>query len=191
MTDLARGSRAQRREALPRRTAMGANVPRPSDFGTQSSAPAQGFFSGFMTEETEVDDTKNWLKNTEMHITLGGGYEGVKIFMTGKNFGGPLKWSKTDIEGVLRLIQITEVENYPVVLIQMMGTDSAGFERATVFEFELPFNFSFDGNLGSNFSALALSKCDYVGFFFPDRTGKADFDSKILDLKTKLTASSK
>ena len=136
MTDLARGSRAQRREALPRRTAMGANAPRPSDFGTQSSAPAQGFFSGFMTEETEV-------------------------------------------------------ENYPVVMIQMMGTDSAGFERATVFEFELPFNFSFDGNLGSNFSALALSKCDYVGFFFADRTGKADFDRKILDLKTKLTASSK
>ena len=34
MTDLARGSRAQRREALPRRTAMGANIPRPSELSS-------------------------------------------------------------------------------------------------------------------------------------------------------------
>ncbi len=142
-----------------------------------------------MAEEIEVDDSKNWLKATKTHITVGGGYQGVKIFITGKSFGGPLKWSKTDMQGVLRLIQIKEVESYPVVMIQLKGTDSAGFERATVFEFELPFNFLFDGNLGTDFSAVALSKGEYVGFLFSDRASKADFDCKIIDLKTKLTAS--
>jgi len=133
-------------------------------------------------EEEPESNENDWLEYTKTHITLGGGYQGVKIFMTGSSYGAARKWTNTDMHGVLYLIQIKEVQNYPVVMVQLKGTDAAGIERDVVFENELSFNFAFDGNLGPNFSALALMNGEYGGFYFSDRSEKTDFDGKILEL---------
>ena len=103
----------------------------------------------------------------------------MRIYLTDKGFGTVHKWCSTDMKGVLRMLKTKEVQGYPVVLLELKGTDEAGVERATVFEYELPFNFRFDGDLSRQFSAIALSNGEYVGFFFANPGDKEDFAAKL------------
>ncbi len=49
--------------------------------------------------------------------------------------------------GTLKIVQVKECQGYPCVMLKLVGTDSAGNERDTVFEYELPFNFKFENDL--------------------------------------------
>ena len=55
-----------------------------------------------------------------------------------------LKWSDTEMKGALRLVQVKEFQGFPCVIVQLTGTDAAGIERKVVFDYELPFNFTFE-----------------------------------------------
>ena len=72
-------------------------------------------------------------------------------------------------------------------MIQLLGVDAAGFERDAVFEYELPFNFQFEDNLYSNFSALSLMKGEFVGFLFSNSAEKSAFDGTVRALQGQLT----
>ena len=86
------------------------------------------------------------------------------------------KWCRTEMFGVLRLIQVKEEEGYPVTMLQLTGTDPAGSERDVVFEYELPFNFVLEAGLTRNFCAISLlQKGEYVGFFFENPEEKESF----------------
>lgn len=76
------------------------------------------------------------------------------------------------MNGVLRLIQIKEIEGFPVVMVQLTGVDVAGTEKGVVFEYELPFNFQFDGSLYSTLSVFPLAKGEFVGFLFNSASDK-------------------
>lgn len=134
-----------------------------------------------------ADDPTSWFKNKETHVNLAGGYDHVRIYLTDKGFGTVHKWCSTDMKGVLRMKQTKEVQGYPVVLLELKGTDEAGVERATVFEYELPFNFRLESDLSRQFCALALSNGEYVGFFFADPRDKEDFSAKLAQVHAKLS----
>lgn len=93
------------------------------------------------------------------------------------------------MQGVLYVVQIKEVEGYPVILLRLNGVDPAGNERDTIFEFELPLNFKFDTRLNPNFSAFSLLKGEYVGFYFSKIADKTVFDGTIQALQQQLSLS--
>jgi len=133
-------------------------------------------FSGMMEEENNPND---WFSNTEEHHTLAGGYQNVHIYFTAKGFQATHKWTNTDMSGVLRVIQVKEQDSYPVIMLQLKGQDSAGIERDTVFEFELPMNFVFELDLTRTFSAVGFTNGEYIGFLFDSYEDKEDFSGKM------------
>ena len=70
-----------------------------------------------------------------------------------------------------------------------MGTDAAGIERDIVFQWELPFNFKFDGDLSRSFAALELTNGEWVGFLFSEDSDKSDYVEKLGELHAKLAVS--
>lgn len=178
-------ARGSRREALPRRSAVTGLGARPSE-ASSGGAPPIGSFMGFagIDEEPEVD-LDDWYENKKDHQNLAS-YKGVHIYLTDKGFGTVQKWCYTEMQGVLRLIQVKEELDYPAILVQLVGTDPAGIEREVVFQSELPFNFKFDGDLSRTFAALELINGEWAGFLFTEDTDKADFVEKIADLHAKL-----
>ena len=118
---MAAPQRNSRREALPRRSA----VIRPSEVSARPSAADNPMFSqgggGFMgfqgiEEEEEVDEDAWFLSETD-HTVLAGGYAGVRIFLTDKGFSSVRKWTDTEMCGVLRLIQVKEIDGLPCVML--------------------------------------------------------------------------
>ena len=101
---------------------------------------------GFIEEEEEQEAFDDWFKSSSQHTTLGRPFEEVRIYMTDKGFG-QRRWCYTDMKGELQLTKIKEVENKPLVLLKLIGTDSIGAKRDVVFEYELPLNFKFEGDL--------------------------------------------
>ena len=166
------GRDTTRRQAMPRRSAITAN-PRMSEMqmpGGRGGAPSIMEASGFMgfagiAEEEEVD-TDDWYENKKGHVTLAGAFEGVGVYLTDKGFGTVHKWCNTEMFGALRLIQVHEAQDYPAVILQLTGTDAAGNERDVVFQYELPLNFRFDGDLTRTFSSIEFTNGEYVGFLF-------------------------
>jgi len=144
---------------------------------------------GLDQTEEEEEDGCGWLKNPKEHVNLAGGYENVRIFLTDKGFGTVHKWCATDMKGVLKLIQKKEVHGFPVVLIELIGTDEAGVERATVFSYELPFNFTLESDLSRQLCAIGLSNGEYVGFYFAEPVDKVDFASKLSGVHARLSVS--
>ena len=57
----------------------------------------------------------------------------MQIYLTDKGFSSVRKWTYTDMSGVLRMTQVKDCENYPVILLELNGVDPAGIERDTVF----------------------------------------------------------
>ena len=112
-----------------------------------------GGFTGFAEEEE--DDANDWFSNKEEHVVMAGPFEDVNVLMTGKDFGVP-KWTNTEMKGSIRLVQVKEFQGFPSVLVQLTGTDAAGIEREVVFDYELPFNFSFERDLSNQFCAIKL-----------------------------------
>lgn len=96
---------------------------------TQSTPPpsimafSNSTFGGGFGKADEEDSSKvsEWYEKTADHRTLAGAYQGVKILMSDKGFGGTThKWINTGLSGALRLIQVKEVvDSYPVVMIQL------------------------------------------------------------------------
>ena len=89
------------------------------------NAPESSFtgFMGEIEEENNATDLTDWLLHTADHTFLAGGFEKVRIFLTGSSFGAPHKWNETRMHGVLRLVQIKEIEGFPVVMVQLTGVD--------------------------------------------------------------------
>ena len=113
---------------------------------------------------------------------MAGGYNNVHIYLTDKGFGTVQKWCHTEMIGVLRIIQIKDCDNYPLVVLELKGIDPAGIERDVVFDYELPINFVFDHpNLTRTFSALSLNqkKGELIGFFFESMDDREDFDGRM------------
>lgn len=106
----------------------------------------------------------------------------MHVYLTDKGWGMVHKWCHTEMVGVLRLIQVKECDEggYPVIILQLKGADPAGIERDTVFEYELPLNFVFEQDLTRTFSALALTKGEWIGFLFDSPEDKDDFNGKML-----------
>ena len=179
-------ARGTRREALPRRSAVTGPASRPSEMSSAAGAPHIGSFMGFagIEEEPEID-TDDWYENKKDHQNLAC-YSGVHIYLTDKGFGTVHKWCYTEMQGVLRLIQVKDEADYPAVLVQLVGTDPAGIERDVVFQTELPFNFRFDGDLSRTFAAIELLNGEWAGFLFSEDSDKADFVDKLADLHAKL-----
>ena len=72
---------------------------------------------GFMDiEEEPENDEENWFENKNDHVTLAC-YSDVNIYLTDKGFGSVHKWCRTEMKGVLRLIQVKEEQGYPVILL--------------------------------------------------------------------------
>ena len=59
----------------------------------------------------------DWFTHKDEHEVLGGGYSDVSIFLTDKGFSAVRKWCGTDMKGVLRIIRVKELHDYPVALI--------------------------------------------------------------------------
>ena len=157
------------------------NAARPSNF---DGPPAFGTFMGFAGIEEEDEDIKeDWFKNTEEHHTLAGGYRNVNIYLTLKD---KQKWCYTDMRGVLRVIQVKEADGYPVIILQLTGQDDVGTERDVVFEFELPVNFTLEPDLTSQFSAIAMTNGEYIGFLFSSFLDKEDFTGKMGEIQNQL-----
>lgn len=137
-------------------------------------------FAG-IAEEDEVD-LEDWYENTKEHQELAGPFAGVGVYLTDKGFGTVHKWCDTEMFGVLRMIQVKEANDYPAVILQLTGTDAAGTEREVVFQYELPLNFTFEGDLSQYFSSIALSNGEYVGFYFQTDVDKETFNLALLEL---------
>ena len=99
-----------------------------------------GAFTGFAGLD-DVEEEENWFENKNDHEAMGEGFKEVSIYLTDKGFGTVHRWCRTDMHGVLRFILIKDAEGYPIVNLQLTGTDVVGAERDVVFEYELPMNF--------------------------------------------------
>lgn len=72
---------------------------------------------GFAGEEENETAKEDWFKEKGEHTTLAGAYKNVNIYLTDKGFSSVRKWTRSDMIGALRMIQVKEVENYPVVIL--------------------------------------------------------------------------
>ena len=144
-----------------------------------------GFAGGNTADEDEQQRKNDWYENREEHVTLCGGYQGVTLYLTSNG-----AWTKTLVCGVLRLVQVKEIEGYPVVLIQITGVDVADIERGNTFEYELPFNFTFEGELSANLVAIRLQcKPEYLGLHFASAADKNVFAQLLSTISIRLSMS--
>lgn len=177
-------NRGTRREALPRRTAVNT----PGGLGRPSEAPGGGFF-GFQQVAEESSDEDTWYLPAEEQTTLAGPFKDTHVLMTDTNFSKERKWCDTKIHGNLSLVQVKTVGHLPIVLLRLKATDRADIERKVVLEYELPLNFSYEGELSTNFVAVSLMKGEFLGFYFAERADKDVFAASLESLSLKLCVS--
>ena len=134
----------------------------------------------------KAPDPNDWISNTKRHVELTNGYERVQVLMTQTDYDGRSKWTKTDMVGVLRLVQIKEFQGFPSAVVQLRGTDRLGIERAIIFDYELPFNFNFERNMSSKLCSIRLGNGQFIGFYFSKPGDYADFCSKLSDVRNKM-----
>lgn len=179
-------SATTRRTALPRNSAMPDAFKRGADQpGAPSIAAFGGGFMGF-AEESNEPDPDDWFENKQVHVVVAGPFEGVKVLMT-KNEFGVRRWMDTEIKGNLRLVQVKEFQGFSSVLVQITGTDAADIERDIVFDYELPFNFTFERDLSNQFCGIKLGNGEYIGLFFRNVNDKAVCCNKIAEIQSIMT----
>ena len=67
-------------------------------------------------------------------------------------------------------------------MVQVTGTDAADIEHDVVFDYELPFNFTFERDLSNQFCAIKLGNGEYIGLFFRSPNDKASCCDKIAEI---------
>ena len=56
--------------------------------------------------------------------------------------------------GTLEVSQIGQADDVPIIEVRLVAVDAIGVRHGILFEYELPLNFAFHGELTNNFSAI-------------------------------------
>ena len=152
-------------------------APNSNPLGTINSAPTP-------TPVPLNEPTAGFYYAPDREVVKAGGFHNVRIFMTDKG-GSGRKWSDTKMIGILKLVMVQDV-GAPIVNVRLCGTDPAGAERGIILEYELPTNFSSDGNLTPTFSAIQIPSGEFLGFLFMNESDKNAFNDELNKLKNTL-----
>ena len=108
---------------------------------------------------------------------LAGPFPHVKIFMTDIDVASRrFRWTDTKLVGTLKLTVQSEVSGIPLASIKV--TDGA--EEESIFEYELPLNFTHDCNISNTFYAIKVGTNEqYFGFKMQNEVDKQSLTQKM------------